>query len=100
MESHLINAMTDLELLQSFSSPSQIAFLASRNVFDSQETMQRLAILHKQYSETPSLLSHVRYPRALYFLHITLTSSRFRIQLKNPGYIAYLERYTTINFSI
>ena len=95
---HLINAMTEHELLQSFSSPAQLGYLAARNVFDSQETMQKLRDIHTRYLESPTLLSHLRFPHALHFLHLTLTSPRFRAHLKNPGFIAHLESVAVLTF--
>jgi len=97
---HLLNAMVDSEILQSFSSPAHMQYLAARNTLDSPDSLARLTDIYTRYTTNPALLAHLKYPRALHYLHLTLTSARFRAHLRTPGFVAYLEKVQGLPFPV
>ena len=88
---HLAAALMDSEFINSLSSPQQLYHLSNSGHLTA-PFLLRLQALHAALVADPARLATLRHPQALEFLHLLWSSARFREQLKNPGFIAYLER--------
>ena len=89
--SHLANARMESEFVNACASPQQL-FHLSNSGFLTRDFLATLQALHASYAADPLRLASLRFPQALHYLHLLWSSARFREQLKNPGFIAFLER--------
>jgi hypothetical protein len=88
---HLATALMESEFVNSLAHPPQLFYLSNSGLLTA-AFLSKLQALHAAYASDPQRLATLRYPQALSFLHLLWSSARFREQLKNPGFIAYLER--------
>jgi hypothetical protein len=91
---HLAAALMDSEFINSLSNPQQLFHLSNSGHLTA-PFLQRLQALHAALVADPLRLATLRHPQALEFLHLLWSSARFREQLKNPAFVAYLERAQT-----